>query len=247
MAKEFFLRLQNYYLSVAKVLRGEAEASSIFPNTTDIGFSREKIYVEFLKQHAPSKCNIHLGGFLFDEDGYESKQLDIIVTTDTSPCFNFNNKDGAGKSFSPVEGTLGVVSVKSTLNKLELYNALDNIASIPPTRPLEGRVNILFQIKHYDDWPIKIIYASNGIAPETLLEHLTQYYQDHPDIPINRRPNYIHVAGMCFIVRVQEHMYIYDNNNKTKMRPDIGAFILITNQITFKYHSLIDKIMGIPN
>ncbi len=115
MAQPFFERLRSYYIDVAKVLRGEADPASVFANTTDIGMSRELAYKEFLKQHAPSKCNVFLGGFLFDEDGVESKQLDIIVTTDTAPRFNFNIREGAGKSFSPVEGTLGVVAVKSTL------------------------------------------------------------------------------------------------------------------------------------
>lgn len=131
MAKSFFVRLRSYYLKVAEVLRGEADAAAVFANTTDIGMSRELAYVEFLKQHAPSKCNVFLGGFLFDDEGEESKQLDIIITTDTAPRFNLNNKEGAGKSFSPVEGTLGVISVKSTLNRNELFDALGGIASHP--------------------------------------------------------------------------------------------------------------------
>ena len=44
MPGAFFERLRDYYLKVAAVLRGEAETSSIFPNTTDIGMSRERFY-----------------------------------------------------------------------------------------------------------------------------------------------------------------------------------------------------------
>lgn len=117
MAQSFSKRLREYYLRVAKVLRGEADAASIFPNSSDVGVSRERIYADFLRQHTPSKCNVFLGGFLFHMDGSESKQLDIIVTTDTAPRFDFHNPDGGGKSFSPVEGTLGVVSIKSNLDK----------------------------------------------------------------------------------------------------------------------------------
>jgi len=130
MPDNFFFRLREYYLNAASVLRGEADAASIFPNTTDIGMSREKVYSEFLRLHAPSKCNVFLGGFLFDMNGNESKQLDIIITTDTAPRFDFHNRDGSGKSFSPVEGTLGVASIKSVLNKAELENALWGIASM---------------------------------------------------------------------------------------------------------------------
>ncbi len=169
MPKIFYDRLRDYYVSVAEVLRGEADAASIFPNPTDIGMAREKVYAEFLTQHVPSKCNVFMGGFLFDEDGNESKQIDIIVTTDTAPRFNFRNTD---KSFSPVEGPLGAVSVKSNLNRNELFDALSGIASIPPTKPLEGRINVLLKIQDYDDWPYKIVYATNGISPEALKEHI---------------------------------------------------------------------------
>ena len=44
MAREFYIRLRKYYQRVAEVLRGDAEAASVFPNTTDIGQSRERIY-----------------------------------------------------------------------------------------------------------------------------------------------------------------------------------------------------------
>lgn len=68
MPQTFFVRLRKYYESVGKVLRGQAECASIFPNATDIGVTRENVYAQFLKSHAPSKCNVLLGGFLFDED-----------------------------------------------------------------------------------------------------------------------------------------------------------------------------------
>ncbi|OFZ99643.1 MAG: hypothetical protein A3H35_06735 [Betaproteobacteria bacterium RIFCSPLOWO2_02_FULL_62_17] len=264
MAKTFFDRLRDYYLSVAAVLRGEADAASVFANTTDVGMSREKVYAEFLKQHAPSKCNVFLGGFVFDEDGAESKQLDIIITTDTAPRFNLRNKDGTGKSFSPVEGTLGVVSVKSTLNRNELFDALGGIASIPPTRSLEGRINMQLRIKNYDDWPLKIVYATNGIAPETLLAHINDYYATNPAIPLNRRPHFIHIVGSCLIFRALEGMSLRIRESGDVESLTVGSYRLITTdadlqaivwtlnqlqinattstQILFSYASFIDKI-----
>jgi hypothetical protein len=268
VAQNFFDRLRSYYTKVAEVLRGEADAASVFANTNDIGMSRELIYVEFLKQHAPSKCNVFLGGFLFDDDGSESKQLDIIITTDTAPRFNFHNKNGSGKSFSPVEGTLGVVSVKSTLNKDELFDALGGIASIPPTRPLGNRVNVFINIKNYDDLPVKIVYASKGIKPQTLLTHLNEYYITNPSIPLNRRPNFIHVVGSCLITRIQEGMSVHDHGSGITESLTVGAYHLLTtdsdlqaivwtlNQlqqnatvsthILFSYGSLINKVVGLP-
>ena len=118
MVESLFGRLEKYYNKVAEVLRGEADAASVYPNPTDIGSSREKIYVQFLKQHVPSKCNVFLGGFLFDEEGNESKQMDVIITTDTTPRFNLRSFDEHGKSFSPVEGTVCVASRTASLKNV---------------------------------------------------------------------------------------------------------------------------------
>jgi hypothetical protein len=268
MPENFFVRLREYYLKVGAVLRGEADSASIFPNPTDIGQSREKIYAEFLRLHAPSKCNVFLGGFLFDhENGNESKQLDIIITTDTTPRYNLHNRDGSGKSFSPVEGTLGVVSVKSTLNKAELEDALSGIASIPPTSSLEGRVSFTVEIMNYEDWPYKVIFATDGINGETLLSHLTTFYNDHPEIPIHRRPNLIHVAGKYVVMRVLQGMNIKKTSGKIEKGepgtyrlftkdPDLQGIVWVLTQlqdfaaasteIAYSYRSLVNKVNLMP-
>jgi hypothetical protein len=224
----FYQRLKSYYRDVAAVLRGEASAASIFPNPTDIGISRERVYAEFLRQHAPTKCNVFFGGFIFGVDGTESKQLDVIVTTDTTPKFDFHNRDGSGKSFAPIEGCLGAVSIKSTLNKAELEDALIGTASIPLTESLEQRVNPLVNIPNYNDWPYKVIYSSDGIAGVTLLSHLNDFYNKNPQIPFHRRPNLIHVSGKYLIVRATVGMSIRDAKKAEIITPQEGEFLLIT-------------------
>jgi len=226
MENKFFERLQKYFLNVIEVLRAEAKPASIFPNTTDIGMSREQVYMKFLQQHLPSKCNIFFGGFLFGEDGSESKQIDIIITADTTPKFNFYNNDNCkGKSFSPVDGTLGVASIKSILNKEQLEDALIGIASIPKNTSLLGKMTPFKEIKNYDDWPYKIIYASDGISIETLYSHLNNFYSQNPNIPLGRRPNIIHVAGKYMIFRaVSGNDKIYDSQTEIFLPLNIGQF-----------------------
>lgn len=267
MKKSFFRRLKEYYKEVATVLRGEAQAAAVFPNSTDIGIAREQVYAEFLKQHAPSKCNVFHGGFLFDQNGAESKQLDVIITTDTSPRFNFHNRNGSGKSFSPVEGTLGVVSIKSTLDCAQLNDALTGLASVPPTQPLAGRTLPGITIKYYDDWPLKVVYASKGIAPKTLLNHINDFYKIHPEIPENRRANIIHVAGSCCIVRKTDVLGIINYETGELKNAASGEFSILTKEpdlfaitwvlgelqeyaknstfITYYYEELINKVNGV--
>jgi hypothetical protein len=265
MPQPFFHRLRDYYIKVAAVLRGEADAASVFPNTSDVGMSREQVYAAFLRQHAPSKCNIFHGGFLFDDNGNESKQLDVIVTTDTAPRFNFHNPGGAGKSFSPVEGTLGVASIKSMLDKAQLEDVLSNIASIPAMKSLEGRVSFTIRIEHYDDWPYKIVYATDGLEGGTILGHVNSFYEQHPDIPITRRPHLIHVAGKYVIIRAVPGMTLMSMAGRPEEGLELGTYRLITRypdlqgvvwvldglqrnavgsaQILFSYGDLVNKVI----
>ena len=226
MPKDIFSRLGGYYRNVSKVLAGEADAADVFPNSADRGGAREEIYETFLRQHAPSKCNVFSGGFLFQEDGSESGQLDVIVTTDTTPQFNFPS---SRKSFSPVEGTLAVAAIKSTFEKRNIYETLSNIASIPPMKSLKKRVNPSLKVPNYDDWPLKIVFAHKGkISSKSIYRHILQYYEQHPDIPLERRPNIIHVAGTCAIIRMTEGYETFDRFTGRKVATQLGDFDLIT-------------------
>ena len=161
MPETFFERLRAYYANAAAVLRHEAEASTIFPNPTDIGTSREQNYAAMLKLHLPSNCNVLFGGFLFGRDGIESKQIDILITDGYSLRFRFPTSGEPSKSFACIDGCVSVISVKSTLDSANSEDALLNIASIPDKQPLtQGRLPSLVQIQAFDDWPYKIINAS---------------------------------------------------------------------------------------
>lgn len=220
MTAEFYDRLKKYYTAVGTVLRGEADVASIFPNATDIGMSRERVYAEFLRSHLPSNCNVLFGGFLFNLDGVESKQIDLIVISDCCPQFNFADiLGGHGKTFACIEGTVAAVSLKSNLTSAELRDVLENLASIPPKEPLGNRKMPLMKIPDYEEWPFKIIYAPNGVSLETLLMSIEDFYEANPSIPITRRPNLIHVAGKYNVIRTLEEGG--ETRNGTKIPPNV--------------------------
>jgi len=202
MTEPFFRRLNDYYQSVGQVIRGEGDVAAVFPNPTDIGQNREKIYVKYLAQHLPSGCDIFTGGFLFNLKGEESKQIDIVVTSDNSIRYNFFNIEGDSKSFACIEGSLAVVSVKSTLNSEGLKDALENFASLPDKEPLGNKCIPLLKIPEYDEWPFKIIFAIRGASFSTLTRTIQEFYETHSGIPQNKRPNIIHIAGQGAIVRI---------------------------------------------
>jgi hypothetical protein len=243
MSKPFFDRLRDYYSNIGKVLRGEADAASIFPNATDIGMSRERVYAEILRLHLPPSCNVVFGGFLFDLNGNASGQIDILILNQSSLQFNFSSGDGSGKSFACIDGCVGIVSVKSRLDKGALEHALENIASIPDKQPLaKGRYHPGMSIPNYEDWPYKIIYASDGwVRPSTLVNNLNTFYADHPGIPFHKRPNLIHIAGKCMAYRASGGFEETRDGTKIEpnkfsgisVSPDVVALLMATIQIQY--------------
>jgi hypothetical protein len=200
MSGPFFDRLRDYYAKVGDILRGHMDAAAIFPNPVDVGTAKEKIYAKVLEWHIPASCCVFLGGFVYNIDGEESKQIDVIVTNNICPQYRLLNQDGEGKSFACVEGTIAAVSLKSYIDSPKLFDALDNLASIPSKRRLDPKNErqIQPQISEYYDWPFKIIYAPNGVSEPTLREAISTFYDGHPSIPISRRPNLIHIADQGY-------------------------------------------------
>ena len=259
MTKPFFERLEKYYSEIGKVLKGESNAASIFPNKTDIGMTRERVYAEVLKTNLPSSCNVYFGGFIFDLEGNESNQIDLIITNDKALQFNFHNQGGDGKTFSCIDGCVGIASIKSNLDSSQLIESLNNIASLPEKSDLTGKNNPMLKIPDYDDWPYKIIFASEGVNIETAMATLRNFYNANSDIPLNKRPNLIHVAGKYLLIRVGEGTTTRDGTKieANTYHPQIskvdefGIPYAVTriqqiataaNQVIFSYANLLDKL-----
>lgn len=260
MAQNFHTRLHKYFEDIGSALREESKASSIFPNTTDAGMSRERIYADVLRTHLPSNCNVKLGGFVFGASGNESKQIDIIITNDKSIQFNFLNRDDGGKSFSCIDGCIGVVSVKSTLDKQQLLDSLENFASLPQKLPIGDRSLINREILNYDDWPYKVIYASGGLSPKTILEHLNNFYLENSNIPPHNRPNFIHVCGKYNIIRTLNggntlrngEVIPIDSYHLQEKSPDVfgilhviadmQAIAMASNMIAYTYSEIVNNL-----
>lgn len=199
------------------------------------------------------------GGFLFGMEGDESNQIDLIITNNQSPQFNFYNPDGAGKSFACIDGSVAIAALKSNLTSSELRDALRNISSIPNKRSIEGKVNPLIKLPYIEDWPYKIIYATDGINPETAWETIEEFYQDNSNIPTIKRPNIVHVAGKYVLIRARKNEKTRDGKiipenafNCTRDTTDVFGLMwtifniqriaLSQSHILYSYIEIIDRI-----
>lgn len=197
MNKPFFNRLFKYYKELSSKMIHDASSASIFANKSDIGVNRENVYLDFLEKHLPSSCCIKLGGFLFDLAGKESCQLDVLVFNNNTPMYDLH-----GKSFGPIDGCISAISIKSNLDKAQLIDSLEGFKKLPDTSPIKfNSLYINGPSLENISLPLKIIYAKNGISGEKIFEHLRNYYLDNPEIPLNKKPDIIHVGNEFFIYK----------------------------------------------
>jgi hypothetical protein len=176
LGNNYFEELVNYYKNQANILEAKSSAASIYDNKTDKGRSREDHLFDFLEAHIPTRCNIIKGGFVFDSLGNKSKQIDIMICNDQTFQFRQSLEDNKTTSFNCVEGCYAVISVKSYLNKNELIDSLDNLASVSTYKKLKPN----FQISNWDQVieqiPQRIIFAYDGDSLETINHHCLDYY-----------------------------------------------------------------------
>lgn len=178
---------QKYFQGIADEISNTKNISNIFPNMSDTGDSRENIFLKFLKLHLPPRCSVSRGGFIFDLKGNTSKQIDIIIANDFSLKFSyFEQHSDNSKNIQTIEGCLAAISIKSTLNKTKLKDALNNLASVPlmPEDIINSINPQLNNRNTYLSFPRKIVFAFSGQSVETTLNQINEFYS------LNQIPDY---------------------------------------------------------
>lgn len=228
MADSFNIRLVKHFEKVALVLKGQLEAADVYPHMGNRGEVRENKYLDFLSRYIPSSCNIHSGGSIFDADGNASKQIDGIITAGDSPIYDLRNTRGNDIAHASIEGCLAAISCKSTLTKAELYDALENLASIPPTPSADGRMMIGLRIPNYQHWPLKIVFAQRaGSSLQAIYENVKEFYKERAAIPAERRVEIVHILGENLIMKRVTINGLVDFQGKPV---EIGEYGLISRQ-----------------
>lgn len=217
-------RLITYFQDYADDLQYAAHRAGILDNKSDIGTQREDILADFLKRHLPKRCEIIKGGYIFDLSENKSKQMDLIVTNDLTLQFReFGGNEGLGKSFNCIEGCYCALSVKSELNIKELYNSIDNIASIPLEKKL--KINPLMKDGRIlaKQLPLKIVFAYKGMKVDNALEGITEFAKDH-SLTEEQWPDLIIVNNSYLIWKVEPEGRITFDGTPLKF----GSFVAET-------------------
>jgi hypothetical protein len=206
-------RIIRYFQAIADELEAKGKKAAVLSNNPDRGTSRENTLENFLAQHIPSRCQVKTGGFIFDVRGTESHQIDLLVTNDLTLQLVEQ-----GKSFNCVEGVYCAISVKTRLDKQSLLEAFENLASIPPMPDMVDRISgQIANPQKYNDFPLCVIFAYDGLDWRTIAKHLGDFYENNPQIPASRRADMIIVNNKYVISRTEAEVRRVDG---TKIPPN---------------------------
>jgi len=179
----------------------KAEKAGIIDQPSRTGDNREDILADFLKSHLPKSLSVYKGGKVFNLQGHESKEMDVLITNDISINFLEDMH-----MFTNVESLASAISVKSSLIKASLYDSLANIASIPQ---LSDDVLQLYppaneQLGNFKEhFPSSLVFAYSGTSAITTYRNVLEFYKERRSIPYNRYPSAIIVNGQYTMVFVR--------------------------------------------
>lgn len=111
------------------------------PHPGEKGRGREDVVRSFLRDYLPKRFDVG-SGFVVDATGGVSRQIDVVLYDRLSaPVFPVTES----QRFFPAECVAGAVSIKSTLDRRSLVDAVENLISVAKlNRFASGRPEVVF-------------------------------------------------------------------------------------------------------
>ena len=195
-------RIADYLKSEEKQLSEAAKQAGIIGHNATTGKNREDLLADFLRKHIPARLSLHSNARIFSLNNDESKEIDLLLINDIS--INFLNKL---HMFTNIESVAAAITVKSHLDKTSLHDCLNNLASIPQmsTEVLEFLQPYSHERNSFiEQYPRLFVFAFSGSNGITIQNQVNAFYENHVEIPLNRRPKGIVVNGQYEIYHKAE-------------------------------------------
>lgn len=221
MSEEISIKghLKKYFEAAERVLSNKFDLSTGASggHIDAMGENRERILIDFLAKHVPSRFTIEQRGIIFDHKFNKSDQVDVIVYE-----HNYPKLGGQSPTLYFVEGVGGFIEVKSTLNKNELGKGLENIASVKKLKT--SPTNILIGNISQPDLLFGGIFSfKNTLSKEDILEIINESMKTKG---MKLLPDFIYSNDGLFLFKSDQHSidgklvsedYIFAEASHTKL------------------------------
>ncbi len=233
--------MQRHYSGLAARMLSEIDTiSSEMSHQGEKGRNNEAILIEFLRRLLPTRYTVTTGKVV-GVGGHASGQIDVIIhdRLDT-PAF----KEAQAWSIVPVESVHAVISVKTTLTKAELRDAMASLASVRSLPRKAARLEIngaLLKVPEKEVlrprafiFAFKASWRSSEAFGKAFLELLSETGDD-------LRPNAACALDLAFLARrpysldvrkYEEHMLLHfflflvkSLESRPRYRPELSKYI----------------------
>ncbi len=193
--------MQRHYDGLTKRMLGELESiSSEMSHQGEKGRNNEAILTDFLKRLLPHRYAVSTGKVVA-VGGVESGQIDVIIHDRVeTPAF----LDSHVWSLIPVESVYAVISVKTTLNKTDLREAMTSLSSVRSLPRKAAQLEINSKLSEIAEekvlrpralvFSFKSAWESVESYQKAFVELLSEFHDD-------LRPNGVCVLKQGFVVR----------------------------------------------
>ncbi|EKF9989422.1 DUF6602 domain-containing protein [Vibrio cholerae] len=128
--------VENYFSGISDILISEVrKINSSFEHQGVKGTGNETCLLSLLRSFLPPRFGVETG-IVIDKNGKQAKQSDIVIY-EKDKYSNFFSMTKT--KFFPIECVIGVIEVKTTLNKKAFNEAMENIESITSLTPTQTR------------------------------------------------------------------------------------------------------------
>jgi hypothetical protein len=176
------------------IIEQEARLAGFLEHGTSVGDAREFFVRRVLRSVLPPM--VHVGrGRVIGAMSKPSKQIDIVIFDPRFPILEIES----GMGLYPVEGVIATIEVKSTLNKENLNESLDNCYSVMGVGPhslgddITHRTEELMHLKKWsrreaEQWlnwdlqPKTYIFSFTGYKTAEGLASAVQEWYEHEDL-----------------------------------------------------------------
>lgn len=209
-----------------KMIAEFSDVTEQIPHMGDRGKNREEIFKNFLEKHLPSKYGIGSGQAV-SVDKQISKQLDCVIYAKSSCPLWYNEST----QIFPAESVCSVIEIKSSLNKYQLEQSVENIRSVKRLPKLGGErplsSGVIVSGSNPPTLGAVFSYSSNT-SLETLRDNLNVL---NKEIPVNERISLVCVLdqGILFSHNVQENRIALlpdESTTVVSVRAENDSFLL---------------------
>ncbi len=214
--------LKEYFEASERMLRDQFDLSTGASggHIGAMGENRERILMDFLQKHIPSRFTVEQRGIIFDSEYNRSDQVDIIIYE-----HNYPKLGGQSPTLYFVEGVGGFVEVKSTLDKKTLAESLKNIESVKKLKL--SPTNILIGNISQSDLIFGGIFAfKNTLSEKDILQIL-----EESGIEKEFLPDFVYSNDGLFLFKTDNHFI--------GGKPVVEAFIFAHSDSTKLFHFMI--------